>query len=318
MGEYNPRNPRKIPSNRRPQRRRNKPEVPGAVIVIYVVMAVLILAICAIVFAITLKKTNNQSDSGDSEPSVVSSVESSEQSSEPESSESSQPDDSSDVTDSSDADSTTSSDSTSSSTSSDTIAELPTTYSKEFFQNDLFIGDSIFTGLSGYGYMDAANVAAKIGYTPSGAMNKAFDAKGISAVDYAKQLQPKRIYIMLGSNTMAAGTNYDVIVSQYRDLVKKLRSECPKSLICVISIPPVTADSTSAKAGNITNENILKVNEKIKAMAKECSEEYFDLNSMLSDSDGYFRMEYAEQDGLHFRGNTYKVMLSALEKEMTP
>lgn len=326
MGDNNyQRNPRNIPGNKRPQRRRKRPEVPPAVIVIYVVMAVLILAICAVVFAITLKKTNNGSDPESSDSSAVSSAESSDQSSSSplDSSSESFSESSGDGT-SSNFSSVSSSSSSSSKASSSTAAPvdnpdvLSTVYSKEFFEKDLFIGDSIFTGLSGYGYIDAEDVAAKIGYTPSGAMNKAFDSRGISAVDYAKQLQPKRIYIMLGSNTMGAGTNFDIIVSQYRDLVKMLRAECPKSLICVVSIPPVTANSSAAKAGNITNENIRKVNEKLKAMAKECNEEYFDLNSMLSDSNGYFRLEYAEQDGLHFLGNTYKVLLSALEKEMTP
>ncbi len=332
MGNNNyPRDPRNIPGNKRPQRRRRKPEVPPAVIVIYVVMAVLILAICAVVFAITLKKTNNQSDPDSSDPSVVSSAESSGQSSSTQSSQSSSESSgessgestSSDTSSEPASSSSTKSSSSSKASSSDTTpvdnpTVLSTTYSKEFFDKDLFIGDSIFTGLSGYGYIDAERVAAKIGYTPSGAMNKEFDTRGISAVEYAKQLQPKRIYIMLGSNTMGAGTDYDIIVSQYRDLVKKLRSECPKSLICVVSIPPVTKDSSAAKTGNITNENILKVNEKLKAMAKECEEEYFDLNSLLSDSNGYFNEDYAEQDGLHFLGKTYKVLLSALEKEMTP
>ncbi len=328
MGDNNySRNPRNIPGNKRPQLRRKRPEVPPAVIVIYVVMAVLILAICAVVFAITLKKTNNQSDPESSDSSVVSSAESSGQSSSSSSSESSgessgestNSDTSSEPTSSSSTESSASSKASSSAaTPVDNPTVLSTTYSKEFFDKDLFIGDSIFTGLSGYGYIDAERVAAKIGYTPSGAMNKEFDTRGFSAVEYAKQLQPKRIYIMLGSNTMGAGTDYDVIVSQYRDLVKKLRSECPKSLICVVSIPPVTKDSSAAKTGNITNENILKVNEKLKAMAKECEEEYFDLNTLLSDSNGYFNEDYAEQDGLHFLGKTYKVLLSALEKEMTP
>lgn len=313
------RNPRKIQSNRRPQRRRRKNDVPPTVIAIYVVMALLILAICAIVFVVTLKNTNDSNASSDGNSSLVISVDSSSEDSSvsvPDSTESS----SSEQPDTSSNESTTSSTESSSSSTEGSGDSLPvnsTIYSKEFFQNDLFIGDSIFTGLSGYGYMDAANVAAKIGYTPSAAMSKAFDAKGVSAVEYAKSRQPKRIFIMLGSNTMAAGTNYDIIVSQYKELVKKLREECPKSLICVISIPPVTADSSSAEAGNIKNENIDMVNIKLKTMASELEEEYFDLNTLLSDNNGYFREDYAEQDGLHFLGTTYKVMLSALQNEMS-
>lgn len=317
---------RNIPSNKRPQRRRKiTQDVPPTVIAIYVVMALLILAICAVVFVVTFKNSqNNSNSSGASESS--SSIVTSTSTSEPVSSDTSYSVSGSESTTENAVESSTtsSSQSTESSSSSSTTSSsgeyytvLPTKYNKEFFAKDLFIGDSIFTGLSGYGYLDAKNVAAKIGYTPSGAMNKAFDAKGVTAVDYAKQMQPKRIFLMLGSNTMSAGTNFDVIVSQYSDLIKKLKTECPKSLICVISIPPVTADSSAAKAGNITNENIRSVNTKLKAMAANNSVDYLDLNRMLSDSNGYFRDDLAEQDGLHFLGSTYKVLLSVLESELT-
>lgn len=328
MGEYNnQRNPRNMPQNgRRPQKRRKKPEVPPTVIAIYVVMVLIILAICAVVFVVTLKNTENTSDSSDlsnvSSSAVVSdssdmTSSSNVESSSDISSESSVTSSDSNTVSSSASSSESTPQSSSSSGSDGQPVVYPLNYSKEFFENDLFIGDSIFTGLSGYGYLDSANVAAKIGYTPSGALNKAFDATGITAVDYAKQRQPKRIFIMLGSNTMASGTNYDVIVSQYTELVKQLRANCPKSLICVMSIPPVTADSSAAKTGNITNENIRSVNAKLKSMAAECKVDYFDINKMFSDSDGNFNKDLAEQDGLHFMGSTYKIMLAELETELS-
>ncbi len=321
MGANNPRNPRNIPKKRRPQELRGRPNVPPAVIVIYIVMAILILAICAIVFVVTLKNTgdtNASNSSGIAEPASTTS--SSEQSSAAftQSSVSQSSTESSDElisltsSDWSENSDTAPSEPTSSSNTEDENSAIYI-YSKDVFNNDLFIGDSIFTGLSGYGFLDAENVAAKIGYTPSAAMSKAFDEKGISAVEYAKQRQPERIYLMLGSNTMASGTNFDVIVSQYRELVEKLQEDCPNSGICVISIPPVTEDSSSAKTGNITNENIRMVNAKLETMAEDCKADYFDLNAILSDENGFFKEEYAEQDGLHFRGNTYKVLLSELQ-----
>ncbi len=328
----NPRNPRNIPNSRRPQEWRAKPDVPSAVIVIYIVMAILILAICAIVFVVTLKNTgdtNASNSSGISQPASANSSSEGSSASSPQSSVSQSTVSQSTVSQSS----TESSDEWTSRTSSnwtvistdpnseptrsggDGVVIYSLEYSKDFFKNSLFIGDSIFTGLSGYGFLDAENVAAKIGYTPSAAMNKAFDAKGITAVEYAKQRQPDRIYLMLGSNTMASGTNFDVIVSQYRALVEKLQEDCPNSKICVISIPPVTEDSSAAKAGNITNENIRMVNTKFNTMAEDCQADYFDLNCRLRDETGFFREELAEQDGLHFMGKTYKVMLSALQKK---
>ncbi len=317
----NPRNPRNRPDNRRPQKRRGKPDVPPAAIVIYIVTAILILTICTVTFMVTRRNTgdtNASNSSGLSQPaSANSSSEESSVVSRQSSVSQSSIESSGEWTNQTSSDRTvTTADPNSEPTSSggDGVDISSPDYSKEFFEKSLFIGDSIFTGLSGYGFLSAENVAAKIGYTPSAAMNKAFDAKGLSAVEYAKQRQPERIYLMLGSNTMDSRNDFSVIVAQYNGLVLKLQEECPNSKICVISISPVTKDSSAAKAGNITNENIRKVNKMIEKMTDLCQVDYFDLNSILSGEDGSFKEEFAEQDGLHFMAKTYKVMLSALQK----
>ena len=74
-------------------------------------------------------------------------------------------------------------------------------YEEAFFENDLFIGDSIGTGLVNYGYLSSNQVFAQIGLNPESARTKEYG--GYTAVTRAKELQPKRIYVMLGSNGLA-------------------------------------------------------------------------------------------------------------------
>lgn len=327
-GQYN-NNPNNHNGNRgrRPTNKRRKEQVPGAVIAIYVMMAILVLAICALIFVVTLRSTGwNGENQPDQSGVVLSNPEQSgagdlwisvDQSSLEDNSYDviHSKDDSSDVSDPSSDD--PDSDSSDVSGSWDPDAGLPTDYDPTVFENDLFIGDSIFTGLYLYEYLDVKNVAAKVGYTPYNALHKDFSQTySGSAADYAKEMQPKRIFIMLGSNAMGAGTNYDAVVANYVDLVKKLKEDCKDSVICVISVPPVTADSSAASNAGITNSNINSVNSKLKAMAKQNKVEYFDLNAMLSDDNGCFMERYAEMDGLHFKGATYKVLLSALQREV--
>lgn len=326
-GQYNNNNPNNPNGNRgrRPTNNRRKEKVPGAVIAIYVMMAVLVLAICALIFVITLKSTGwngeNQSDSSGivlEDPSDDSS-DTSEPNGPADSAD--DPSDSSWVVDSGSSDISDTGDSSQSDSDSSDISgtwepnsALPTDYDPAMFENDLFIGDSIFTGLYLYGYMDAKNVAAAVGYTPYKALYSAFgQTYSGSAADYAAEMQPKRIFIMLGSNTMSAGTNYDLIVTQYGTLLSSLKQNCPNSTICVISIPPVTADSSSAASANISNDDIDSVNVKIRKMAEGAKVGYLDINKTLSDENGYFLKDYAEMDGLHFKGTTYKVLLSALQ-----
>ena len=190
---------------------------------------------------------------------------------------------------------------------------LSENYDKEFFENDLFIGDSITTGLSLYGALSPKNVAAAVGYTPYKAYNTEIalgDGTNGTAFDYAVKMQPKRIFIMLGSNGI---TTASAMEDSYRTLLDKLAKKCPDSTVYLLAVTPVTSDSTTAAYSGITNTMITDFNKFIKSLADEKGLTYIDMYSLLSDEDGYFLHEYAESDGLHFKGVTYKVMLSYIE-----
>lgn len=187
-------------------------------------------------------------------------------------------------------------------------------YNARYFKDDLFIGDSIYTGLALYGFIVPEHVAAAVGYTPYKAIYSPFGSRtDDSALTYAWKMQPKRIFIMLGSNGMDGG-NHDYLVDCYNRFLSLLTDDCPDSTICIVSIPPVTADSSLANRSGITNEDISSVNARLEEMCEIYGAMYFDLNSLVSDDEGYLKKQYAEIDGLHFVRDTYVLMLSELEK----
>ncbi len=318
--------------NRKYPARRKKRKVPAATVALYIGMVVIILGLVAVVFIVTYNTLGggNDSKSADgassssgfilpndesvssvqSENSVPESSSETEFSSSSQSSSSSSKQSSSSKTQSSSKAESHSSTPQSSSSSDGDGQTLPTNYNKEFFEDDLFIGDSIFTGLYLYSYIDKANVAAKVGYTPNGALTTAFDEKNLSAVDYAKQRQPKRIFILIGSN--AIGNGLDSLKNSYSNLLSTLISELPDTTICCISLTP-TARVTDYT--NIKNSDIVAMNDYLKQQCKALGLGFYDLYSSVSDSQGYFLTEYAEVDGMHFKPITYKVLLSALQKK---
>lgn len=191
------------------------------------------------------------------------------------------------------------------------IAVETDTYDETFFADDLFIGDSIGTGLLNYGYLNADQVFAQIGLNPESAHSEEFD--GFTAVTKAKELQPKRIYIMLGSNGLAyMGNTY--MVQQMEILIEQLREACPDSYIYVLSIPPVTKEHESE--GQETMAMVNGYNKLLKDMADEIGVIYLDLCAELQDSTGYFSASYAEADRLHFLGAAYKKMLSFIQESI--
>ena len=184
-------------------------------------------------------------------------------------------------------------------------------YDEAFFENDLFIGDSIGTGLVNYGYLSSNQVFAQIGLNPESARTKEYG--GYTAVTRAKELNPKRIYIMLGSNGLAyMGNTY--MTEQMKLLVEELKENCPESYIYVISIPPVT--KVHDTEGQETMVMVNGYNKLLKDMCDENAVVYLDLCSQLQDTTGYFSEKYAEADGLHFLGTAYKKMLSFLQKSI--
>lgn len=194
--------------------------------------------------------------------------------------------------------------------------QITSDYDEDFFKNDLFIGDSIFTGLYLYSYIERENVAAVGGYTPYRALNSAFDEDFYigSAADYAKEKQPDHIIIMLGSNGLTPQTDLEEYGNDYRDLLNALKDYCPNSEICVISVPPITANSSMASYSGINNALIDELNEVIFALCNDLEIAYCDLNSVLKDGNGYFNEDYVYDDGMHFVGRTYPVLLSRVQK----
>ena len=194
---------------------------------------------------------------------------------------------------------------------------IDTAYDKSFFENDLFIGDSISTGLYLYNKVGMKNVAATVGFTPYKAYNDEIDLPDGStgtALSYAKSMQPTRIFIMLGSNGLASASAME---GSYEALIDKLSAACPNTEIYCISVSPVTKDSTGAANGGITNDMVTSFNTFIKTMCTDKGIRYLDLYSELIDENGYFREEYAEADGLHFMGITYDRMLNFLQNSVS-
>lgn len=303
-----------------------KPKLPRSIIVLNIIMVVLILAICALSFSLafsTAKKeaaktrfsyteeTTEEADAAvgfdetEEQTSVTTttrmSVSMTKRTTDPE--ETTQP--------------VIEDEPTEEAVPADSVSRI---YSKEFFENDLFIGDSISTGLYLYNKLDAKCVAAAVGYTPYKAYSTPidfYDGSSMTALEYAQKVQPKRVYIMLGSNGMASTSDIEAMKQSYRTLLEKLAEACPASKVYCLSVTPVTADSSEAAAGNITNEIITDFNSFVKSLCDEMGLGYFDIYSLLIDETGYFSKDYAEVDGLHFLGKTYDVMLSYIQNELS-
>ena len=190
-------------------------------------------------------------------------------------------------------------------------------YNKSFYESDLFIGDSISTGYSLYGYLDPANVYAKVGLNPSTVLTKnvntVYGDIGISEmIAYTK---PRRAYIMLGSNGIQWLSVKNMTESTDK-LVERIKAISPDTEIVIVSVPPVTPayDST------VADVNVMaKINEYNNTLSGYCDDNgliFCNIADELKDSSGYFDAGYSEKDGMHFKPAAYKIVLGKIQSDV--
>lgn len=187
-----------------------------------------------------------------------------------------------------------------------------TKYDKEFYSNTMFIGDSIFTGFSGFGYLLPENVFAQVGLNPDSVLTKEID--GVTAVQKASGMQPERICIMLGTNGLAF-LDISYMADSMGKLIQQLEEAVPDVQIVILSIPPVTEEHEKENPEKVPL--IAEYNALLAQTAEDKNCKYIDIFTMLQDENGYLAEEYAEADGLHFLGKAYGVVLSRVQYELT-
>ncbi len=187
-------------------------------------------------------------------------------------------------------------------------ADLP--YELSYFSNDLFIGDSIYTGLYLYEYFPESQVFAKLGMNPQSV--RTISVNGYTAKQKIAEMKPERVYIMLGTNGLAY-MSASLMANEMKAFVGELLAESPESRIYIVSIPPVTY--AHELKGNETMDMVNKYNSLLESAAAESGAGFLDLCSELKNDKGYFSSLYAEADGMHFLGSAYKRMLGFFFKE---
>lgn len=184
-------------------------------------------------------------------------------------------------------------------------------YSPAFFQNMLFIGDSLSVGLLNYEFLPPENVFAKAGITTSSVVTTNID--DVSVFTKAARLDPEYICIMLGTNSVAyvEGQQMAEELGEFIDMISKT---CPNAKIVLASVPPVTQKHEEEKPEHL--EAIITYNELVEKLAEEKSVAFADTFALLKDETGYLGSQYAEHDGLHLKIHAYPVILGAVQRAL--
>ncbi len=180
---------------------------------------------------------------------------------------------------------------------------VPSTY----FDDAVFIGDSITTGISLYDVMSNTTVWASTGAGLTNILTKEIatvpgvgDLTILPALD---TVQPAKIYILLGANSLAA--NLDDVIAVYSSTLDQIIAHAPNAIIYVQSAFPINEAIYSIKYNRIvTNAIIDDFNSRLLALCGQKGVYFLDVNSYFRDETGGLSSENTS-DGLHIHSALY-------------
>ncbi len=187
-----------------------------------------------------------------------------------------------------------------------------------YFADAAFLGDSLTVGFTDYNInLSGALVCGYIGAGPDTIVNRSTVShmtRGDEiALDVLAAARPKKLYILLGTNTLTTAGAEDRFLAYYGTMLDTLRQtlgeEC---VIYVQSIPPVRPEAAAERPG-LASDSLRAVNEQLAQLADDKGCVYLDLWEALADGDGNLKEICAAPDGVHLSaGNGYGAWVNYL------
>ncbi len=204
---------------------------------------------------------------------------------------------------------------------SETVADNTTSYNSilddSFFDDAVFVGDSIslklnlfvsaqrkqdsnFMGMAKFltpGSYGTGNELKQLGADDS--VHPSYNGTEMYLADAIHTMRAKKVFIMLGMNDIAIyGINGSV--NNMQTVLAQIKEKNPAVNIYVQSATPLVNE---AQKGALTNENLSAYNVALKAMCEQNGHTFLDVASVMKNSDGSLIRDYCSDPdgmGVHF------------------
>ena len=180
--------------------------------------------------------------------------------------------------------------------------------SSSYFDDALFVGDSITEGIKLYDVMNNATVLASTGVNLDSLYTKnaitLADGSKVPILEASKNYSPGKIYLMMGVNSLLS--DEETFRASYARVVDTLVSQHPDALLYIQSILPVTADYEARANAVADNAKIDRYNGILKELAAEKGVLYLNVAEEFKDADGCLPNSASPKDGIHFGSSWYR------------
>lgn len=199
---------------------------------------------------------------------------------------------------------------------------------KAYFDDAVFIGDSISKGLKTYNVLPPGNVVAD----QNVGINQIANDEPVYSIGATGEKQtlfealdklafvPKKVYIMLGSNGLPWYEN-EKHMPYYYIVLDKIIAKYPDATIYVQSVTPISAQAEKDYANrgrDFTNKKINEFNALVEKMCEEKDVYYLSVKDALVDESDQLADTFSSQDGVHFSKSGHEAMYGYYKTHTVP
>lgn len=128
------------------------------------------------------------------------------------------------------------------------------------------------------------------------------------------QIQPAKVFLLIGINDISRNIPQEMIASNIRRIVQRIRTESPQTKVYVQSIFPTNEKFNKFPKHYHKQAIVDFVNEASKLTCKSLGAYYLDVASVLTDADGKLKEEVT-YDGLHLQYAGYVLWIDYLKSQ---
>ena len=138
----------------------------------------------------------------------------------------------------------------------------------------------------------------------------------LARLDEITARSPERIFLEIGANDVAQMVPVEETLRNYAEILRRLRSESPGTLIFILSVPPTCPEKH--KHPTERNPTIRRLNEKLAALASAAGATFIDLTPVLAGPGGGMKPEFSAADGLHMNTRAQLEVCEVLRPYLPP
>lgn len=138
----------------------------------------------------------------------------------------------------------------------------------------------------------------------------------LNRLDEVLSSQPKKIFILIGTNDLARGKSIDEVLNNSKILLEKIKAVSKETKIYLQSVLPYNPNIGTKFSGHKSKQqDVLVLNKKLKKLARDQSVKFLNIHKKFRNKKGELKANLT-YDGLHLNKSGYVFWAKIIKKHV--